>query len=178
MAEASWLIPEEFTAAGVPLGRRGAGFVEHVAAMRACWAPDPVEFDGAYCRIPRAVVGPKPWGGTIPLLFGAMNRTTIERAARLADGGITVALDWDETRDKIRWYRDAGGAGTVIVNSLQFYPDGPPRTASMFTDAVLADLERVQSAGGDEMHVTLNLASVEPGRQADLLAALAEKLGG
>jgi alkanesulfonate monooxygenase SsuD/methylene tetrahydromethanopterin reductase-like flavin-dependent oxidoreductase (luciferase family) len=66
-AETSYLIPEEFTAAGVPIGRRGSGFVEHVAAMRACWGPDPVEFHGDRYEIPRSVVGPKPYHGTIPL---------------------------------------------------------------------------------------------------------------
>jgi alkanesulfonate monooxygenase SsuD/methylene tetrahydromethanopterin reductase-like flavin-dependent oxidoreductase (luciferase family) len=58
-AETSYLIPEEFTAAGVPIGRRGSGFVEHVAAMRACWGPDPVEFHGDHYQIPRSTVGPK-----------------------------------------------------------------------------------------------------------------------
>ena len=37
-----WM-PEEFEAVGVPMARRGAGFEEHLAAMRACWQPDPVE---------------------------------------------------------------------------------------------------------------------------------------
>ncbi len=57
-AETSYLIPEEFTAAGVPIGRRGSGFVEHVAAMRACWGPDPVEFNGDDYQIP--AVGRRP----------------------------------------------------------------------------------------------------------------------
>ena len=39
-------IPEEFTAAGVPAGRRGAGFVEHIAAMRACSGPMRVAMRG------------------------------------------------------------------------------------------------------------------------------------
>lgn len=176
-ADSSWAIPEEFTAAGVPFGRRGAGFAEHVAAMRACWAPDPVEFDGRYYRIPRSVVGPKPWGERIPLLFGAMVRPTIERAAHLADGFITVALDWEQTRTAIGWYRAAGGTGAVIVNALTFPPGVPPADESAFTDAVLADLERAEAAGADEMHLTLNLAPVEPRRQVDLLTALAGKLG-
>ena len=37
-----WL-PEEFVATGVPTSRRGQGFEDHLAAMRACWGPDPVE---------------------------------------------------------------------------------------------------------------------------------------
>jgi alkanesulfonate monooxygenase SsuD/methylene tetrahydromethanopterin reductase-like flavin-dependent oxidoreductase (luciferase family) len=176
--ETSHLIPEEFTAAGVPLERRGAGFVEHVVAMRACWGPDPVEFHGEHYRIPRAAVGPKPYGATIPVLFGALVRSTIERAARLDAGVILVAVDWHETRTRIGWYRDAGGGdtGTVVVNTIPRWTDGEVTTAA-FTDAVLTDLDRAAAAGADEMHISLNLGvPIPPDRQAELLAHLAAEL--
>lgn len=174
--ETAYLIPEEFTAAGVPIERRGSGFVEHVAAMRACWGPDPVEFHGEYYRIPRSTVGPKPYAGTIPLFFGALVRSTIERAAQLGDGVILVALDWDETRTKIGWYRDAGGTGTVVLNAIPGYL-GATVTEAAFTDAVLADLDRAAAVGADEVHITLNLGTpVPPDRQAELLATLAAEL--
>jgi probable F420-dependent oxidoreductase len=170
-----YCIPEEFVAAGVPISRRGAGFVEHVAAMRACWGPDPVEYHGEHYLIPLSTVGPKPWANRIPLFFGALTRRTIERAARIGDGFITVALDWDITRDQIRWYRDAGGTGTVVVNSIQAYPDGPI-SPTVFTDAVLNDLDRAAAVGADEMHITLNLTPVHPEQQVELLEALAAQL--
>lgn len=176
-AETSYLIPEEFTAAGVPVGRRGAGFAEHVAAMRACWGPDPVEFLGEHYQIPRSTVGPKPHAGTIPVYFGALVRSTLERAAHQADGVVLVALDWDETRTRIGWYRDAGGTGTVVVNTIPSHPGGMPSRAE-FTGAVLADLERAAAVGADEMHISLNLGDpVAPDRQAELLGALAAELG-
>ena len=40
-------------------------FEEHLAAMRACWGPDPVEHQGAHYTIPRSKVGPKPAGGSV-----------------------------------------------------------------------------------------------------------------
>jgi alkanesulfonate monooxygenase SsuD/methylene tetrahydromethanopterin reductase-like flavin-dependent oxidoreductase (luciferase family) len=176
-AETSYLIPEEFIAAGVPITRRGSGFIEHVAAMRACWGPDPVEFRGDRYQIPRSMVGPKPYNGTIPLFFGAMLRSTIERAAHVADGVIFVALDWDETRTKIDWYRDAGGTGTVVVDTIPSYADEEV-TAAAFTDAVLADLDRAVTIGADEMHISLNLGTpVPPDHQVELLGALAAELG-
>jgi alkanesulfonate monooxygenase SsuD/methylene tetrahydromethanopterin reductase-like flavin-dependent oxidoreductase (luciferase family) len=176
-AETSYLIPDEFTAAGVPIGRRGAGFVEHVAAMRACWGPDPVEFHGDHYEIPRSSVGPKPYAGSIPVFFGALVRSTIERAAKGADGVVLVALDWDETRTKIDWYRNAGGTGTVVVNTIPTYRDGEV-TAPVFNDAVLADLDRAAAVGADEMHISLKLGTpVPPDRQRDLLGALAAEIG-
>jgi probable F420-dependent oxidoreductase len=175
--ETGYLIPEEFAAAGVPLDRRGAGFVEHVAAMRACWAPDPVSFEGEHYVIPTSMVGPKPHAGSIPLLFGAMVRSTVERAAHLDAGIILVALNWDETSQRIDWYRAAGGVGPVVVNTMPEPSDAEP-TAASFVDSVRSDLNRADIAGADEVHVTLNLGTpVPPHRQVDLLAALADALG-
>src|SRR5579875_2522666 len=37
-------VPQEFIAAGISRKRRGAGFAEHIMAMRAAWGPDPVRF--------------------------------------------------------------------------------------------------------------------------------------
>lgn len=175
-AETGYLIREEFAAAGVPIGRRGSGFVEHVAAMRACWGPDPVEFHGRHYQIPRSTVGPKPYAGTIPLYFGALVRHTIERAAQLDGGVVLVALDWDQTRTSIGWYRDAGGTGAVVVNTIPAYA-GPEVTEVAFLDGVLADLDRAAAAGADEMHLSLNLGTpVAPDRQVELLEALAAEL--
>jgi alkanesulfonate monooxygenase SsuD/methylene tetrahydromethanopterin reductase-like flavin-dependent oxidoreductase (luciferase family) len=173
----SFRIPEEFTAAGVSVSLAGAGFAEHIAAMRACWGPDPVEFRGEHYQIPRSTVGPKAHAGTVPLFIGALARTAVERAARIGDGFITVGLpgQWEDVGTKIGWYRDAGGDGTVVVNSIQSHPDGPIM-AEHFTAAVLEDLDKAAAAGADEMHITLNLASVPAQRQAELLEALAERL--
>ena len=145
--------------------------------MRACWGPDPVEFRGDRYRIPRSAVGPKPYHGTIRLLFGALLRSTIERAAHLAAGVVLVAVDWDETRTKIDWYRDAGGSGTVLVNTVPTYADETVTTAA-FTDAVLRDLEQAAVVGADEMHIAMNLGiTVPPERRVELLGALGEQVG-
>jgi probable F420-dependent oxidoreductase len=166
-------IPEEFTAAGVPAARRGAGFVEHIAAMRACWAPDPVEFHGEYYQIPPAMVGPKPSGDTIPLFIGAITRHTIERAARIGDGYITTAVDWDDTRAHVSWYRAAGGTGTVVVNVL---PARQRLSPSAFTGAMLNELDRATAVGADEMHIALHLVPTDPQQHVELLEALATRL--
>ncbi len=55
---------QEFEAAGVSMRRRGAGFEEHILAMRAVWGPDPVSFEGRFYRIPEAAIGPNRYGRT------------------------------------------------------------------------------------------------------------------
>jgi alkanesulfonate monooxygenase SsuD/methylene tetrahydromethanopterin reductase-like flavin-dependent oxidoreductase (luciferase family) len=73
-----WM-PEEFTAVGVPLSRRGAGFEEHLAAMRACWAPNPVEYKGRHYQIPRSEIGPKPVKGHLPVLIRGTSQPAKEK---------------------------------------------------------------------------------------------------
>ena len=65
----------------------------------------------------------------------------------------------------------------MVVNTIPTYRNGNI-TAAAFTDAVLADLDRAAAVGADEMHISLNLGvPVPPDRQAELLGALADKLG-
>jgi alkanesulfonate monooxygenase SsuD/methylene tetrahydromethanopterin reductase-like flavin-dependent oxidoreductase (luciferase family) len=47
-------MPEEFEAAGVPIGRRGNGFEDYIAALTSAWKPDPVSYEGQFYRIPRS----------------------------------------------------------------------------------------------------------------------------
>src|SRR3954463_14677774 len=80
-----WM-PQEFATANVPLKRRGAGFDEMVAAMRACWGPDPVEYHGRFYEIEASEVNPKPAQDRIPIIVGTNGEPGIRRAARIADG--------------------------------------------------------------------------------------------
>ncbi len=167
-----WL-PEEFAAAGVPVARRGAGFEEYLAALRACWGPDPVEHSGPNYHIPTSTVGPKPVSG-LPVFIGALARPAVERAARIGDGLITAVRDWETSATEIGWYRQAGGTGPVILRIGHPY-EGPDTTAEVFVRSAMADLESAAEVGADELHFELNLAEIPPDRQIDLLEALATK---
>jgi probable F420-dependent oxidoreductase len=169
-----WL-PEEFTAAGVPMTRRGAGFEEHLAAMRACWAPDPVEHDGPRYRISRSHVGPKPVNGRLPVLIGAGSQPAIERAARLGAGFISALWDWDVSRQEIDWYRHAGGTGPVL---LRIFPKLADTTGpfTSFVQSVIDDLTRSRSIGADEVHIELTLANLEPHSLVEALETLASTI--
>jgi probable F420-dependent oxidoreductase len=101
---------QEFEAAGVSMRRRGAGFEEHLSAMRAVWGPDPVHFEGRFYRIPEADVGPKPVDlGGPRLLVGAGSEVALERAGRLGVGLTMVIFDWDVVRASVETFRAAAG---------------------------------------------------------------------
>ncbi len=88
-------MPQEFATANVPWKRRGAGLDDIVAAIRACWGPDPVDYDGRFYAIEASEINPKPVHGTIPVVIGANTDAGIDRAARIADGisPVTSKLD-------------------------------------------------------------------------------------
>ena len=60
-----WM-PQEFETANVPMDRIGAGMDEVVAAMRACWGPDPVEYQGRFHRITPLRGAPQAGAGVSP----------------------------------------------------------------------------------------------------------------
>jgi probable F420-dependent oxidoreductase len=65
---------------------RGRRMDELVAALRACWGPDPVDFDGEFFHIPPSIVSPKPAQHPHPrLLSGMRSPAGLRRTAELFD---------------------------------------------------------------------------------------------
>ena len=171
---------QEFEAAGVPMRRRGAGFEEHLSAMRAVWGPDPVHVEGRFYRIPEADVGPKPvHPGGPRLLLGAGSSAGIERAGRLGVGLILVIFDWDSVGAGVETFRAAAAGaghdpdglsimlqvnGTVTAEPLD---ERGPLLGS--PEQVSADLDRAARLGVE--HVYWNTGG-EPLRQLPLLDQL------
>ncbi|HKY66174.1 MAG TPA: TIGR03619 family F420-dependent LLM class oxidoreductase [Acidimicrobiales bacterium] len=171
-----WLA-EEFVAVGVPTGRRGAGFEEHLAAVRACWGPDPVEHEGEHYRIPRSKVGPKPvQGADIPLMIGAVAAPAVERAARLGAGFVTGVRDWETSAGEIATYRAAGGPGRVAVQVMSTWGAAPDDPADAFVAWAVGEVDHAGEAGADEVRFELNLTGVAVDRQVGALEALADAL--
>jgi probable F420-dependent oxidoreductase len=171
---------QEFEAAGVSMKRRGAGFEEHILAMRAVWGPDPVSFEGHFYRIPEADIGPKPVRPGGPrLMAGAASPAAIERAGRLGVGLTLVIFDWDTIRGIIETFRTAASAaghdpdmlpimlqvnGNVTTEPLD---ERGPLLGS--PEQVAADLDQAAELGVE--HIYWNSDS-EPLSQLPLLAQL------
>jgi probable F420-dependent oxidoreductase len=169
-----WM-PEEQAVTAVPASRRGAGFEEHLAAMRACWGPDPVEYDGRLYQVPRANVGPKPLRGRVPLLIGGVSQPAIERAARIGDGFAAVFQGWDGLGQQLGWYRAAGGTGTVVLRVNPEAIDAASPSAPFTGDAraVLGDVGRAGEMGVDELFLDLGMAGLDAAQQVAALERLA-----
>jgi probable F420-dependent oxidoreductase len=171
---------QEFAAAGVPMSRRGAGFEEHLLALRAVWGPNPVSFDGRFYEIPEADIGPKPVRpGGPPLVVGAASPTAVERAARLGLGLTLVIFDWDTVRDTIATFRAAASAAGHDPSSLPIMlqvngsvtEDAQDERGPLLgsSEQVAADLDRAAELGVE--HVYWNTGS-NPLDQLPLLAGL------
>jgi probable F420-dependent oxidoreductase len=174
-----WM-PQEFEAAGVSMQRRGAGFEEHIEAMRAVWGPDPVHFDGRFYRIPEADIGPKPHHSGGPrLLAGAAAPAAVERAGRLGLGLTLVIFDWATVRDSIESFRAAADAASIDPDTLpvmlqvngnvtaQSLDERGPLLGS--PEQVADDLEKARKLGVE--HVYWN-SEDDPLTQLPLLAQL------
>lgn len=77
--------PEEYQAVGVPMSRRVAVFQESVAVIRKLLGGEPVDHEGPFVRLARAIVRPP---ARVPLYIGGHAEGALRRAGALADGWI------------------------------------------------------------------------------------------
>jgi probable F420-dependent oxidoreductase len=180
----AWM-PQEFAVTGVPLKRRGAGFQEHIEAMRAVWGPDPVRFDGRFYQIPESEINPKPVRpGGPPVLIGASSPASAERAGRMGLGlnpicGRPVFPSIDELGGFIRVFRQAGEAAghdpsglPVVLRVNGPITDKPlddrdPLTGSV--EQVADDVGLLESLSVDEVFWSMD---AEPDEQIETMRRL------
>ncbi|MBM3222679.1 MAG: TIGR03619 family F420-dependent LLM class oxidoreductase [Candidatus Tectomicrobia bacterium] len=75
----------EFAALGVPFHERGARTTEYLRIWQACWAPDPVTFEGQFFAFRDMYTKPKPVQQPHPPLWiGGSGRPSLRRAAAFA----------------------------------------------------------------------------------------------
>jgi alkanesulfonate monooxygenase SsuD/methylene tetrahydromethanopterin reductase-like flavin-dependent oxidoreductase (luciferase family) len=83
--------PEEYVAAGVPMGERGARLDECLDALEALWTNDPAEYHGRHWSVPatRAELKPAQKDGP-PIYLAGFAPAAQRRIARRADGWLPV----------------------------------------------------------------------------------------
>jgi probable F420-dependent oxidoreductase len=85
--------PEEYEAANLDFGRRGARMNELLDALELLWTKDPVEYHGAHIELPlqhaplKPVQGPRP-----PFYIGGAAEAALKRIGERADGWLPVCM--------------------------------------------------------------------------------------
>ena len=169
--------PEEYATASVPISRRGAGFEEFLAAMRACWGPDPVDFSGRFYEVPKSQINPKPvLKGGPPVLIAAMGGKAVERAGRLGVGLNPLAPSWEALEGAIGAFRDAASAAGHDTSSLPVVvrsnsavgdevPEGERQPLSGSPEQAAGDIERLRGLAVDEVFFDINRFGIPVGEQ-------------
>ena len=80
----------EFEALGENFTNRGKRVEEQIEVMRRLWTKELVTYEGQWHRVPDAGINPLPVQQPIPVWMGGDSEAVIRRAARLADGWITL----------------------------------------------------------------------------------------
>jgi probable F420-dependent oxidoreductase len=182
-----WM-PQEFETANVPMSRRGAGMDEAVAAMRACWGPDPVEYQGRFYRIAASEVNPKPVQERLPVLLGATTPAGARRAGRIADGLNPIAFSAEVVPALAATFRqaaeeagrDPAGLSVVVRANVPLsreplggdrpFLGGSPRQ-------VAEDVARLEPAGVDQV-LLADLAPHDIDTEVGLLGEVVAAVGG
>jgi len=82
--------PVEFEALGENIKNRGKRVEEQIEVMRLLWTKELVTYEGQWHRVPDAGIKPLPVQRPIPVWMGGESEPVLRRAARLADGWITL----------------------------------------------------------------------------------------
>src|SRR5258706_7621259 len=82
--------PVEFEALGENIHDRGKRVEEQLEVMRLLWTRELVTYEGRWHRVPDAGIKPLPVQRPIPVWMGGESEVVLRRAARLADGWITL----------------------------------------------------------------------------------------
>lgn len=80
-----WL-REEFDALGIPWEQRGARTDDYIHAMRALWAADHADHEGAFSSFTNVSSNPKPANGQVRIVVGGHSNAAAKRAGTLGDG--------------------------------------------------------------------------------------------
>jgi probable F420-dependent oxidoreductase len=173
---------QEFEAAGVPVRRKGAGLDEVIAAIRACWGPDPVAYEGRFYRIPPSEVNPKPVQAHVPILLGAMTPAGVQRAARVADGLNPIAFSEEQLLGLTTGFRQAAEAAgrdpaslTVVARANVPVPHEPLGDDRPYLGGspkqIADDVARLEGTGVDQVFFS-DSASTDVESYMDMIAEI------
>lgn len=179
-----WM-PEEFTATGGSMDRRGARTEEYLRVLRALWGPQPAEFSGEFYTVPRGLTAPGPvQAGGPPILLGGIAPRALRRVGQFADGWVTSSrTDLSRISESIDIVRTAASAADRNPAALRIICRGVVRPGdpvigetgrlllSGSYQQIKADLDWLAEQGVTEVFFDLNWDPQIGAPDADLAAA-------
>ena len=183
-----WM-PEEFTATGASMPRRGARAEEYLAVLRTLWTDEVSSYRGDFYTVPAGRQDPKPVQKPgPPVLLGGMSAPAMERAGRLADGWVTSSrTDLSRISEGISVVRGAAEEagrdpdsirivcrGVLRVGAPGTVPEGGGRVllSGSYAD-IRRDVEWLAERGVTEIFYDLNWDPLIGAPDADPVGAVA-----
>ena len=183
-----WM-PEEFTAAGATMARRGVRTGEYLEVLRRAWAEGITEFSGEFYTVPPGRIAPNPVQRPgPPVLLGGTVRAALERAGRLADGWVTSSrADLSRISEGVDVVRGAAAAagrdpasiriicrGVVRAGAPETVPEGGGRRllSGSYAD-IRGDVAWLAEHGVTEIFYDLNWDPLIGAPDADPVGAAA-----
>jgi probable F420-dependent oxidoreductase len=177
---------DEFEATGVPERGRGKRTDEALAAMKAVWTTDPVEFQGEYFHIAKSFVQPKPVQKPHPRVYlAAFTPPAIRRVALEGDGWNPTGMPVEVMTSMFQSIRETAeragrnpGALELIVRANLWMTKRPfAGERFIFTgdaDQITADIAATRESGADELF--FEAAALKGVNSAEDLVAAMERL--
>lgn len=171
---------DEFEAAGAAAKERGARADEFLAALKAIWTEDPVEYRGKYYSLPRSIIGAKPVQKPHPPIYlAAFAPAALKRAATQANGWMPVGIPLDGMAAMIAQLRqmakDAGrdpqSLEVVVGANVSLTPNALGADRPIFVgslDQVKQDVAAVKQLGANEIFYMIFPAGSMPDLLADM----------
>jgi len=163
----------------VEFSTRGRRMDELVRALRVCWGPDPVRFEGEFFQIPDSIVGPKPLQQPHPpLLSGMRSPAGLRRTAAMFDmwnpasGSIEQIV---QTAAAIDAMRPPAAAPIAVVQRLFTEPPFVVPGLAPLTVGQMADAVRAARDAGIA-HVVVDTGFTTAVRSPDDWAAFPDQL--
>jgi probable F420-dependent oxidoreductase len=135
---------EEMEAIGGDWAARGRRTDEYVAAMRALWREDRVDFAGETVTLDGAYMYPKPVNGNITLMIGGMTDVALKRVARIGDGWLAFNLDPADAAARVALIKR-------LTAEQGRDPDALRLSCAIFEWTADDDLKRYRDAGITEL---------------------------
>ncbi|MEZ0073066.1 TIGR03619 family F420-dependent LLM class oxidoreductase [Planotetraspora sp. GP83] len=137
-------IPEEFTATGVAMERRGKRAEEYVELLRRLWTEDVVEHKGEFYEVPPVHQDPRPETPP-PILLGGAATVALRRAGRISDGWISSSrADLSKIDEQIYIVKEAAREAGRDPSGLRFVVRGVTRPGTAAGGPLSGPYEKIQ----------------------------------